>query len=87
MTTEILEGFDVQRTKDLSATIRKYGNLTKAIAEVYNMISLNHNQYKSKPCMTYDGFVEKCRDLKKETVSDVFGVQLMQVKFLYVNVT
>lgn len=78
-TTEILEGFDVQRTRDLTDTVRKYGNLTHAIADYYSMVDCMNGIEKNKACMSYDEFVNKCHDLEKETVSDVFGVQLMQV--------
>ncbi|XP_059072073.1 crossover junction endonuclease MUS81 isoform X2 [Cryptomeria japonica] len=78
-TTEILEGFDVQRTRDLADTVRKYGYLTLSIEDYYNIAGRVTGNEMDKPCMTYDEFVTKCRDLDKETVSDVFGVQLMQV--------
>lgn len=78
-TTEILEGFDVQRTRDLADTVRKYGNLTHAITDYYNMVDCMNKNENYKVCMSYDEFVNKCHDLEKETVSDVFGVQLMQV--------
>ncbi|XP_057837987.2 crossover junction endonuclease MUS81 isoform X1 [Cryptomeria japonica] len=78
-TTEILEGFDVQRTRDLADTVRKYGYLTLSIEDYYSIASHVTRNETYKPCMTYDEFVTKCRDLDKETVSDVFGVQLMQV--------
>ncbi|KAH9312334.1 hypothetical protein KI387_027369, partial [Taxus chinensis] len=78
-TTEIHEGFDVQRTRDLADTVRKYGHLTHSVKDYYNMAcDMNRNE-KNKVCMTFDEFVTKCHDLEKETVSDVFGVQLMQV--------
>ena len=76
---EILEGLDVQRTKDLADTVRKYGNLTHAIVDYYNMVDCMDKNEKYKASMSYDKFVNKCHDLEKETVSDVFGVQLMQV--------
>ena len=78
-TTEILEGFDVQRTRDLTDTVRKYGNLTHAIADYYSMADCMNGIGKNKACMSYDEFVNKCHDFEKETVSDVFGVQRMQV--------
>jgi hypothetical protein len=34
-TTEILEGFDVQRTWDMNETVQKYGELTHAIMDRY----------------------------------------------------
>ena len=34
-TTEILEGFDVQRTSGLGDTLRKYGYLTQEISQYY----------------------------------------------------
>eukprot|EP01018_Ginkgo_biloba_P030574 Gb_35212 [translate_table: standard] len=77
--TEILHGFDVQRTRDLTDTVRKYGNLTHAITDYYNMVGCMSKDEKSRKCLSFDEFVNKCHELEKETVSDVFGVQLMQV--------
>lgn len=33
----------------------------------------------SRACLSYEEFVNKCQDLEKMTVSDVFALQLMQV--------
>lgn len=77
-TTEILEGFDVQRTSGLGDTLRKYGYLTQAITQYYN--SPPEDQVKNTcVCLPYDEFVSRCQNLEKMTVSDVFAVQLMQV--------
>uniref|UniRef100_A0A0D3EYM4 Crossover junction endonuclease MUS81 n=1 Tax=Oryza barthii TaxID=65489 RepID=A0A0D3EYM4_9ORYZ len=77
-TTEILEGFDVQRTPGYAETVRTYGNLTRSITEYYSThFSTGANT--SQVCPTYDEFTKKCDDLKKITVSDVFALQLMQV--------
>ncbi|KAJ0978022.1 hypothetical protein J5N97_013496 [Dioscorea zingiberensis] len=80
-TTEILEGFDVQRTNGLIDTVKKYGYLTQAISRYYS------DHYSSgfgilrgnKVCPSFSEFVKKCQDLEKMTVSDVFTLQLMQV--------
>ncbi|KAL5708242.1 Crossover junction endonuclease mus81 [Ranunculus cassubicifolius] len=79
-TTEILEGFDVQRTSGLSDTLRKYGHLTLAITRHYTQLgSKEKAQNPIRTCPSFDYFLEKCEDLEKMTVSDVFAIQLMQV--------
>ncbi|URD83310.1 Scarecrow-like protein, partial [Musa troglodytarum] len=77
-TTEILEGFDVQRTSGFADTVRRYGYLTKSIIQYYTMHFIDMAMF-SKVCPSYDEFVKKCQDLEKMTVSDVFALQLMQV--------
>ncbi|KAL5543669.1 hypothetical protein UlMin_007453 [Ulmus minor] len=77
-TTEILEGFDVQRTAGLGETLRKYGHLTHAITHYYRQIP--EDQYKrASPCPGFNEFTKRCQDLNKVTVNDVFAIQLMQV--------
>uniref|UniRef100_A0ACD5VNQ0 Uncharacterized protein n=1 Tax=Avena sativa TaxID=4498 RepID=A0ACD5VNQ0_AVESA len=78
LTTEILEGFDVQRTTGYDDTERTYGHLTLSIIDYYstNFLASANN---SRVCLTYDEFVKKCSDPKKLTVSDIFALQLMQV--------
>ncbi|WJX30848.1 Crossover junction endonuclease mus81 [Trifolium repens] len=78
-TTEVLEGFDVQRTSGLGDTLRKYGHLTKAIYQYYKSDFFEDNNKCSAICPPYDEFVRRCQDLEKMTVSDVFAIQLMQV--------
>ncbi|KAH7667186.1 crossover junction endonuclease MUS81 protein [Dioscorea alata] len=80
-TTEILEGFDVQRTKGLIDTAKRYGYLTQAISQYYSdHFSHGSDVLRShKVCPTFGDFVKKCQDLEKMTVSDVFALQLMQV--------
>ncbi|XP_061350107.1 crossover junction endonuclease MUS81 [Gastrolobium bilobum] len=77
-TTEILEGFDVQRTSGLGDTLRKYGYLTQAISQYYKSGNFDDN-VKYPICPPYDEFIRRCQDLEKMTVSDVFAIQLMQV--------
>ncbi|XP_045819750.1 crossover junction endonuclease MUS81 isoform X1 [Trifolium pratense] len=77
-TTEILEGFDVQRTSGLGDTLRKYGHLTQAIYQYYKSEFFEDNKKYSAICPPYDEFVRRCQDLEKMTVSDVFAIQLMQ---------
>lgn len=84
-TTEIAEGFDVQRTRDTTDTLRKYGYLTHAITIRYNELS-SHKKAKQGLCKTYTQFLNHCKDLEKEKVSDVFGVMLMQVKHVTENI-
>ncbi|RCV29026.1 hypothetical protein SETIT_5G450200v2 [Setaria italica] len=77
-TTEILDGFDVQRTSGYADTQRRYGHLTRSIMEYYDANFSIHAKT-SPVCPTYDEFERKCCDLKKTTVSQIFALQLMQV--------
>ncbi|KAG0576544.1 hypothetical protein KC19_5G088600 [Ceratodon purpureus] len=79
-TTEILEGFDVQRTRDVSETTQKYGELTTAIIDRYSEEVGKPGRPRGGHCMRYVEFVEYCKDIEMERVTDVFGVQLMQVR-------
>ncbi|BBG96478.1 Restriction endonuclease, type II-like superfamily protein, partial [Prunus dulcis] len=67
-TTEILEGFDVQRTIGLADTLKKYVYLTQAITQYYN------SEFSEEQCIRA-GVPRP----GKMTVSDVFAIQLMQV--------
>ncbi|KAH7862825.1 hypothetical protein Vadar_010029 [Vaccinium darrowii] len=78
-TTEILEGFDVQRTSGLGDTLRKYGHLTQAITQYCKLQSAEGQQNSLGVCPTFGDFVRRCKNLDKMTVSDVFAIQLMQV--------
>lgn len=79
-TTEILEGFDVLRTSGLGETLRKYGHLTKSIHQYYkSLVNDDDGQNKAASYPCFDGFVKRCQDLDKMTISDVFAIQLMQV--------
>lgn len=78
-TTEILEGFDVQRTSGFVDTVKKYGYLTKSIIQYYSTHFSCKNFKNSRVCPSYNEFVKRCQDLEKMTVSDVFALQLMQV--------
>ncbi|XP_043726379.1 crossover junction endonuclease MUS81 isoform X2 [Telopea speciosissima] len=78
-TTEILEGFDVQRTSGLSDTVKRYAHLTLAITDYYRTQFSEDEVRTTGKSLTYDEFVKKCGDLDKMTVSDVFALQLMQV--------
>lgn len=79
-TTEILEGFDVQRTRDTSETVQKYGQLTTAIIDRYSLEVGKPGRHPGGYCMRYVEFVNFCKDVEMERVTDVFGVQLMQVR-------
>ncbi|XP_031284861.1 crossover junction endonuclease MUS81 isoform X1 [Pistacia vera] len=84
-TTEILEGFDVQRTSGLADTLRKYGYLTQSITQFYKL-ELPDDQLKCAGiCPTFNEFIKRCQDLDKMTVSDVFATQLMQVMTVLVR--
>ncbi|CAI9102862.1 OLC1v1001216C2 [Oldenlandia corymbosa var. corymbosa] len=76
-TTEILEGFDVQRTSGLGDTLKKYGYLTKAIYQYYKSLDFEHQS--SRVCPPYSAFIRRCEDLDKMTISNLFAIQLMQV--------
>ncbi|KAM1176163.1 hypothetical protein ACFX2I_028432 [Malus domestica] len=78
-TTEILEGFDVQRTIGLADTLKKYVYLTQAIAQYYKSEFSEEQCKHAGVCPPFDEFIRRCQDLDKMTVSDVFAVQLMQV--------
>ncbi|KAK9123269.1 hypothetical protein Sjap_012871 [Stephania japonica] len=78
-TTEILEGFDVQRTSGLGDTLKRYGHLTLAITDYYRALSSNIEMNKARICPQFKEYVRRCQDLEKMTVSDVFAIQLMQV--------
>lgn len=78
-TTEILEGFDVQRTNGLGDTLRKYGFLTRAIIQYYSLLNVEDRQDRPNVCPPFNEFVKRCGDLDKMTISDVFAIQLMQV--------
>ncbi|XP_077219254.1 crossover junction endonuclease MUS81-like isoform X2 [Tasmannia lanceolata] len=86
-TTEILEGFDVQRTNGLTDTLRKYGHLTQAISHYY-ITQFSNDTYKSSgTCLSFDEFIRKCQDLDKMTISDLFAAQIMQVPQVTEEVT
>ncbi|KAE8038325.1 hypothetical protein FH972_010848 [Carpinus fangiana] len=78
-TTEILEGFDVQRTSGLADTLKKYGYLTRAISQYYKAVLPEDRSRGTGVCPPFDEFIKTCQDLDKMTVSDVFSIQLMQV--------
>ncbi|XP_052482129.1 crossover junction endonuclease MUS81 isoform X2 [Gossypium raimondii] len=78
-TTEILEGFDVQRTSGLHDTLRKYAYLTRAIAQYYKLHLPEDHSKLSGVCPPFNEFIKRCQELDKMTVSDVFSIQLMQV--------
>ncbi|KAM0821228.1 hypothetical protein ACQ4PT_009452 [Festuca glaucescens] len=78
LTTEILEGFDVQRTTGYLDTEKTYGHLTLSIIDYYST-NFSSRANTSRVCLTYEEFVKKCSDPKKLTVSDIFALQLMQV--------
>nr|XP_043617761.1 crossover junction endonuclease MUS81 [Erigeron canadensis] len=79
MTTEILEGFDVQRTSGLGDTLRKYGHLTQSIIQYYTSLGNEAERQDFSICPPFDQFIERCQELDKMTVSDVLATQLMQV--------
>lgn len=78
-TTEILEGFDVQRTSGLADTLRKYGYLTQAITHSYRLQVIEDKLKNTSVCPPFNEFIRSCNGLDKMTVSDVFAIQLMQV--------
>ncbi|KAK3003549.1 hypothetical protein RJ639_019484 [Escallonia herrerae] len=78
-TTEILEGFDVQRTSGLADTLRKYGYLTQSIVQYYTSLEPEDEVRSPKVCPPFTDFIKRCQDSDKMTVSDVFATQLMQV--------
>ncbi|PWA60036.1 restriction endonuclease, type II-like superfamily protein [Artemisia annua] len=79
MTTEILEGFDVQRTSGLGDTLRKYCHLTQSITQCYESLSNETKDQDFPICPPFDQFIDRCKELDEMTVSDVFATQLLQV--------
>ncbi|XBI66622.1 hypothetical protein VPH35_046158 [Triticum aestivum] len=77
-TTEVLEGFDVQRTTGYADTEKKYGHFTRSIIGYYSR-NFSAGADSSRVCLTYDEFVKRCSNLEKVTMSDIFALQLMQV--------
>lgn len=67
----------MQRTNGLADTFKKYGHLTISINQYYR--SLDPEQKCIEGCPPFDKFIKRCEELDKMTVSDVFGIQLMQV--------
>lgn len=67
----------MQRTNGLADTLKKYGYLTQSINQYYR--SLDPEQKCIGECPPFDEFIKRCEKLDKMTVSDVFGIQLMQV--------
>ncbi|GKD18000.1 hypothetical protein Tco_1207158, partial [Tanacetum coccineum] len=80
MTTEILEGFDVQRTSGLGDTLRKYGHLTQSITQCYKSLGNETEDQDFPICPPFDQFIDRCKELDEMTVSDVFATQLLQVR-------
>ncbi|WCJ39011.1 Crossover junction endonuclease MUS81 [Euphorbia peplus] len=78
-TTEILEGFDVQRTSCLRDTLKTYAYLTRSIFQYYRTLVREDKPVSVGSCPPFDDFIKRCEDLEKMTVGDVFAVQLMQV--------
>ncbi|KAJ4825591.1 hypothetical protein Tsubulata_015244 [Turnera subulata] len=78
-TTEILEGFDVQRTSCLRDTLKKYGYLTQSITQFYRSQQAEQQPKISAVSPPLDEFIQRCQELEKMTVSDAFAIQLMQV--------
>lgn len=78
-TTEILEGFDVQRTIGLVDTLKKYVYLTEAITQYYKSEYSGEQHRHTGICPSFNEFIKRCEELDKMTVSDVFAIQLMQV--------
>jgi len=83
-TTEILDGFDVQRTTGFADTQKRYIDLTHSIIAYYDA-NFSIVGKTSRVCPTFDEFKRKCCDLKKKTVSDIFALQLMQVTWQYLK--
>ncbi|CAO2181761.1 unnamed protein product [Urochloa humidicola] len=77
-TTEILDGFDVQRTSGVADTQKRYGHLTRSIIKYYDA-NFSTFAEPSHVCPTYDEFKRKCCELEKKTVNQIFALQLMQV--------
>lgn len=69
---------------DAHETMKRYGELTTAIAARY-AIECNTSVAVKGGALTFDDFLNHCKDLEKERVSDVFAVQLTQVVLSLIN--
>ncbi|XP_020571283.1 crossover junction endonuclease MUS81 isoform X2 [Phalaenopsis equestris] len=78
-TTEILEGFDVQRTNGFADTVRRYGFFSLSIKQYYSAQFPNQIGGGQGVCPMFNEFIKRCQDLEKITVTDVFSLQLMQI--------
>ncbi|CAL4959479.1 unnamed protein product [Urochloa decumbens] len=81
-TTEILDGFDVQRTSGVADTQKRYGHLTRSIIEYYDA-NFSTLAEPSHVCPTYDEFKRKCCELEKKTVPQVTEEAALAVTKLY----
>ncbi|OMO75886.1 hypothetical protein COLO4_25841 [Corchorus olitorius] len=82
-TTEILEGFDVQRTSGLHDTLRKYGYLTQAITRYYKWHQPEDQSRCTGVCPPFNEFMKKCQELDKMTVPHVTEEVALAVVDLY----
>ena len=78
-TTEILEGFDLQRTSGITETVKRYGFLTQSIIHLYTMQFPFTQHDSANICPTFEEFIKRCQDHEKLQITDVFSLQLMQV--------
>ncbi|KAG6549681.1 hypothetical protein Mapa_008660 [Marchantia paleacea] len=77
--TEIADGFHVLRTTDTNDTMKQYGHLTLAIKSRYQAEVGKRGNQCGASCKTYPNFVEHCKDLDRDRVTDIFCLQLMQI--------
>ncbi|OAE18584.1 hypothetical protein AXG93_1923s1400 [Marchantia polymorpha subsp. ruderalis] len=77
--TEIADGFHVLRTTDTNDTMKQYGHLTLAIKSRYQAEVGKRENQTGASCRTYPNFVEHCKDLDRDRVTDIFCLQLMQI--------
>lgn len=73
--TEIFQGVKVLRTAGTAETIRMYGQLTKSIAAHFSRLE---SQAFSPPLPTFEQFKARVSAFKRNTLHDIFKLQLMQ---------
>lgn len=80
MTTEILDGFDVIRTRDVSDTFKTYSQLTKALIKLFNPLTCpSPAESWDRPLLTFQEFNQMVANMKKLTVQDIWGLMLMRI--------
>jgi len=73
--TEIFQGVKILRTAGTAETIRMYGQLTKSIAAHFSRLA---SQAFSPPLPTFEQFKARVSAFKRNTLHDIFKLQLMQ---------
>ncbi|GJP51519.1 hypothetical protein CLOM_g10685 [Closterium sp. NIES-68] len=95
---EMQEGVDIQQTASLHDTKHRYLDISTALARRYNdaaaalqQLQQQHAQQGSTPpvaavCPLYSEFVATCRAVQSDSVANLFGHMLLQVRSVTVDV-